>query len=123
MKTLLAIAVSGAIGSVLRYLVGRGVQRLAHVAFPVGTLVVNVVGCVLVGVLARYFINDETTPVVHAALVVGLCGGFTTYSTFSLETLGLMMAGDWERAFAYVAVSIGLCLAGTALGYQLVLRR
>lgn len=123
MNTLLAIAVSGAVGSVLRYVVGRLTHRLLHVGFPVGTLLVNVVGCVLVGVFARHFLNDETTPVLRAALIVGFCGGFTTFSTFSLETFGLFTAGDWPKAVAYVLASVVLCLAGTAAGYQFAFRR
>lgn len=123
MPTLLAIAFAGAIGSVLRYLLGRAAQAWMPVGFPIGTLVVNVLGCLFVGVLARYFLNDETAPVLRAALVVGFCGGFTTFSTFSLETFGLYAAGDWQKAAAYVIASTVLCLAGTAAGYQLALRR
>jgi CrcB protein len=123
MQTLLAIAVAGAIGSALRYLIGGVVQRVLHVGFPSGTLFVNVVGCVIVGVLARHYLNDETEPVLRAALVVGFCGGFTTFSTFSLETLGLLTAGNWPKAAAYVLASMALCLIGTAAGYQLALRR
>lgn len=123
MKTLIAIAVAGAFGSVLRYVVGRLTQRWLHVGFPIGTLLVNVVGCVLVGVVARHFLNDETAPVLRAALIVGFCGGFTTFSTFSLEAFGLFAAGDWPKAMAYVCASTVLCLAGTAAGYQFAYRR
>jgi fluoride exporter len=123
MYILLAIAIAGAIGSVLRYLIGGAVHRALHVGFPLGTLFVNVAGCVLVGMLARHYLNDETEPVLRAALMVGFCGGFTTFSTFSLEAFGLFAAGHWPKAAAYVLASTVLCLAGTAAGYQLVLRR
>ena len=123
MTTILAIAIAGAAGSVLRYLLGRAVQGSTHVGFPVGTLIVNVVGCVAVGVIARWFLNDETEPVLRAALLVGFCGGFTTFSAFSLETYGLFVAGDWLKAALYVFASISLCLAGTAAGFQLATRR
>jgi CrcB protein len=115
---ILAIAVGGAIGSVLRYTLGVGVQRLAHVGFPVGTLIVNLIGCILVGVLARHFLNDETAPVLRAGLTVGFCGGFTTFSTFTLETVGLIMAGNWPKAAAYIALSVVTCVAGTATGFH-----
>lgn len=118
MRTLFAIALAGAVGSVARYLLGRAVQRLAAVGFPVGTLVVNVLGCVVIGLLARHFLNDETRPVLQASLIVGFCGGFTTFSAFGIETLGLLHAGHWPRAVAYVLASVLLCLGGTALGYQ-----
>ena len=113
------IALGGALGSVLRYSIGRVFQRLSAAGFPVGTLVVNVVGCVLVGALTRYFMNDETSPLLRGALIVGFCGGFTTFSAFSLETVGLLYAGDWPKAGAYVASSLIACLAGTALGFSL----
>ena len=119
MTTILAIALAGALGSVARYLLGRLVQQASPVAFPFGTLAVNVIGCVIIGLVARHFMNDETRPVLQASLMVGFCGGFTTFSAFSLETLGLMQAGNWPRAAAYVVASVLLCLGATALGYQL----
>jgi CrcB protein len=123
MNLLLAIAGAGAAGSVLRYLLGRLAQRALPATFPVGTLFVNVLGCLLVGVAARHFLNDETQPVLRAAVLVGFCGGFTTFSAFSLETFGLFAGGAWMKAIAYVMASTILCLGSTALGYQLVLRR
>jgi CrcB protein len=123
MNTLLAIGGAGAIGSMLRYLLGRVAQGKAHLSFPVGTLLVNVAGSLLVGVVARYFLNDETQPVLRAALIVGFCGGFTTFSAFSLETFGLIAGGAWAKAIGYVVTSTVLCVASTAAGYQLVLRR
>jgi CrcB protein len=119
MKTLLAIGVAGGIGSVLRYLIGGVAQRTFHLAFPTGTLVVNVVGCMIVGAVTRHFLNDETAPVLRAALIVGFCGGFTTFSTFSLETFGLFAAGNWPKAAGYVLASTALCLAATAAGFQI----
>ena len=119
MRTLLAIALAGAVGSVARYLMGRGVQRLTSVAFPIGTLVVNVIGCLIIGLLARHFLNDETRPVLQASLIVGFCGGFTTFSAFSFETFGLIQAGSSGRALAYVGASVLLCLGATALGFQI----
>lgn len=119
MTMIFAIALAGAAGSVARYLLGRLTQQTSHVAFPIGTLVVNVIGCVIIGLLARQFMNDETRPVLQASLMVGFCGGFTTFSAFSLETLGLLQAGHWPRAVAYVLASVVLCLGGTALGFQL----
>jgi CrcB protein len=116
---LVAIAIGGAAGSVLRYLLGRGVQRVFHTGFPVGTLTVNLIGCIVIGVLAKHFMNDETAPVLRAALMVGVCGGFTTFSTFTLETMGLVAAGDWARASLYVVMSVAACLAGTFIGFQL----
>lgn len=119
MTTILAIAGGGALGSVLRYLIGRLVQGAAHTGFPSGTLVVNVAGCLAVGALSRHFLNNEIHPVLRAALIVGFCGGFTTFSTFSLETIGLLSGGAAGKAMVYVAASLILCLAATAMGFYL----
>lgn len=117
MTTLIAIGAGGAIGSVLRYVLGRAVHGGTHAAFPIGTLTVNVLGCVLVGALSRYFLNNEIHPVLKSALIVGFCGGFTTFSAFSLETVGLLSGGASAKALVYVAASVLLCLVGTATGF------
>lgn len=119
MTTILVIALGGALGSVLRYGVGRLAQTAAHIGFPVGTLTVNVLGCLLVGALARHFLNNETHRLLQPAMIVGFCGGFTTFSAFSLETVGLLTGGATVRALAYVAVSMVACLAATAAGFFL----
>ena len=116
---LLLIAVGGAVGALSRYGFGALVQRASHSGFPFGTLAVNVAGCILVGVLAKTLLHTQTHSQMRALLVVGFCGGFTTFSTFSLETLGLVQGGEWVKALAYVAASIVACLAGTAIGFSL----
>jgi|SRR5882762_340985 len=113
---LLLIALGGAAGSVLRYLVGGRVQHFAPHGFPVGTLFVNVVGCLLIGMLIRQFMNIQTHNYLRALLVVGFCGGFTTFSTFSAETLGLIEGGEYARAMSYVLLSVALCLGATFAG-------
>ena len=116
---LLAIFAGGGLGSVCRYLLGTLVQGRNASGFPVGTLVVNVLGCVAIGVLARVLLDTEENLMLRSALIVGFCGGFTTFSAFSLELLGLVNTGQWARAGTYVAASVVLCLAGTALGYAI----
>ena len=117
--TVLAIAFGGALGSVLRYLMGGVVQRATHAGFPYGTLAVNVIGCLMIGILIQYFMNSEPTSEVRAFLIVGFCGGFTTFSAFSMETIGLLTAGSYLRASAYVLSSVVLCLTATAAGMTL----
>ena len=112
----LLIALGGAAGSLLRYLVGGAVQRMSDSGFPVGTMVVNVSGCFIIGVLVRQFLNMQLSPELRALLIVGFCGGFTTFSTFSAETLGLIEGGEYGRAAGYVALSVTLCLAATLAG-------
>lgn len=111
------IALGGAVGSVTRYLLGGAVQRLAGVAFPVGTLLVNVSGSFLAGFLLRYFMNAQSHPMLRAALVVGFCGGFTTFSAFSTDVLGLVEGGEYGRASVYVIASVALSLAAVFAGF------
>ncbi len=117
---LLYIALGGALGSVLRYLLGGAIQRMTHAGFPYGTLAVNIIGCFLIGVLIKLFINVEPAPSLRALLVVGFCGGFTTFSTFTSETIGLAQSGAYVRASAYVVASVALCLAATGAGMAAV---
>ena len=113
---LLLIAIGGAAGSVLRYLIGGRVQHFAPHGFPVGTLFVNVVGCFLIGIFIRQFMNIQAHNYMRALLVVGFCGGFTTFSTFSMETVGLIEGGEYPRAFSYILLSVVLCLTATFAG-------
>lgn len=113
------IALGGAAGSVSRYGLGMLVQRAAHGAFPIGTLMVNLVGCFIAGVAAKLLMGGEANPDVRALVIVGFCGGFTTFSAFSLEVVTLAHHGEWMRAAAYVVASVVLCLAGTAVGFGL----
>ncbi|HEX9248585.1 MAG TPA: fluoride efflux transporter CrcB [Gemmatimonadaceae bacterium] len=116
----LLIAVGGAAGSVLRYLVGGVVQRMTAGGFPVGTMFVNVSGCFLIGILLRQFLNMQLSPELRAFLIVGFCGGFTTFSTFSAETVGLIEGGEYGRATGYVVLSVILCLTATFAGMTAV---
>lgn len=113
---LLLIALGGAVGSLLRYLVGGAIQRSSATGFPVGTLFVNVVGCFLVGVFVRFLLNMQTSVELRALLIVGFCGGFTTFSTFSYETVGLLEGGEYVRAAMYMLGSLLLCVTATFAG-------
>lgn len=117
---LLYIALGSAIGGVSRYLLGGLIQRWLDTTFPVGTLLVNVSGSFLLGAILRYAIETPTlTPEVRALLTVGFCGGYTTFSTFSYETVALLEDGQWTRAGLYVGASILLSLVGVFLGFGL----
>lgn len=111
------IALGGAVGSVTRYLLGGVVQRTAGLAFPIGTMVVNVSGSFLAGFLLRYFMNVQTHPFLRAALIVGFCGGFTTFSALSTETLALIEGGEYARAASYVVGSVALSLMAVFAGF------
>lgn len=111
------IAIGSALGGVSRYLIGGLVQRGAGPGFPAGTLVVNVTGSFLLGLFLRYGLETPTlTPEMRAFLTIGFCGGYTTFSTFSYETVALLEDGQWGRAAVYAAASLGLSLVATLLG-------
>lgn len=114
------IALGGAAGSVLRYLAGGTVQRMGGLGFPVGTLVVNVTGCLLIGALSQHFMNTQTHPYMRAALITGFCGGYTTFSAFSLETVGLVEGGAYGKAAAYIVLSLALSILATFAGMAAV---
>lgn len=114
------VAAGSALGGVGRYLVSGAVQRLAGTAFPLGTLLVNLSGSFLLGLLLRHAVESPgLTPEMRAFLAVGFCGGYTTFSTFSYETLALLRQGEWSRAGLYAALSVALSLGATALGFLL----
>jgi len=111
------IAAGSAIGGVGRYLLAGAIQRATNGTFPVGTLWINLTGSFLLGLILRYGVDSPTlTPEVRAFLTVGLCGGYTTFSTFSYETVALIQDGEWARAGLYIGLSLGLSLLATWLG-------
>ena len=114
------VALGGAVGSVARFLVSGVIQRLSATTFPLWTLVVNLTGSVLLGFLMRYLVDGvPASPEARALLTAGFCGGYTTFSTFSYETVALVEQGDWGRGAAYVSASVGLSLFGTFAGIGL----
>jgi len=119
-QQLLAIAGGGALGAVLRFGMSNAVYRILGREFPYGTLAVNVLGSLLMGFLfvmlvERLAISAEW----RAALLVGLLGAFTTFSTFSFETLALFESGEPVKAITNIALSVFLCLTATWLGLSL----
>jgi fluoride exporter len=116
------IGAGGFFGSAARYLLAAWVYSRWGTAFPWGTLVVNVVGSFLLGVLMSVFLRAQggmLTATYQLALVVGLLGGFTTFSTFAYETLSLAQGGSWPRALANILVSVGLALLAAWGGIRL----
>ena len=112
MPLVLAIALGGAAGTLARWWIG-GLAQGASATFPTGTLVINVVGSFVLGFLARYRLETSAPPELRLALTVGLCGGFTTFSTFSFEAVALVESGNLARAATYVTASVVLSLVGT----------
>ena len=119
-RLLLAVALGSAVGGVARVVLGNAVQGRSGGAFPMGTFVVNVSGSLLLGFLMRYTLaTPSVSPEMRAMLTTGLCGGYTTFSTFSYETLALIEAGDYRRASLYAALSVVLAIVATLAGVYL----
>jgi CrcB protein len=115
--TLLFIALGGAIGSVARALAGWAIPtgRL-----PWATLLVNIAGSLFIGwLMARFAAMDPASVRAHSFWVVGVCGGFTTFSSFSWQTIEQLQKGNWAAAAANVILSVVLCLAATWVGWRL----
>jgi CrcB protein len=112
-----SVAIGGALGSVARYLLGALVQQRAGTTFPVGTLVINITGSLLLGFLLRFALaTPAITPATRVFLTTGFCGGYTTFSTFSYETIALIEENELGRAALYVALSVTVALVGTYCG-------
>ena len=110
------VALGSAVGGASRFALSNFIQQRAGV-FPVGTLVVNVTGSLALGFLMRYALGSTSvSPETRALLTTGFCGGYTTFSAFSYETIALIQNGDYRRAGTYVVASVVLSIAATFLG-------
>ena len=116
-KDIIIVGIGSGIGGICRYLVSLLMGQAGN-GFPWGTLTVNVAGCLLIGILwgmtSRF---PNLSPTLTLLLMVGFCGGFTTFSTFSKESLALAEAGRWSAFAAYAIGSVTIAIAAVALGY------
>ena len=119
-KEILIVGVGSFAGGVLRYILSVGLSKLGRLwAFPIGIMVINILGCFLIGVLYGYFKSKATTdPVLPLLLMTGVLGGFTTFSTFSFETIQLLQQNEWLKAALYVVGSVGVGVAACYLGMR-----
>ena len=120
MNMILLVAIGGAVGSVARYLMASSLQTATGWNFPIGTVLVNIVGCFLIGILYVLLVaRHDPKHELRALLIVGVMGGFTTFSSFSLETVTLALNGHYTSATLNVVISVAACLAGTVAGVAL----
>ena len=120
--TYIWIAVGSALGGMARYACSRAVALSYGETFPWGTLAVNVIGSFIIGLIAAVSAPESrlvVSPNARTFLMVGICGGFTTFSSFSLQTLELMRNRDFAEAFGNVLLSVVACMAAVAIGYIL----
>ena len=119
-KLFWAVAVGAAVGGVSRYYLSLALTERLGDAFPWGTFVINVTGSLLLGFLMRYaFASPGANAELRLLLATGFCGGYTTFSTFSYETVQLLEDGQYERAATYVFASVAVALLATAAGFVL----
>jgi CrcB protein len=120
MRMIWFVALGSGLGGVARLLIGGWIQNRFGPSFPLGTLAINITGSLLLGFLLRYALETPAIgPDTRALLTTGLCGGYTTFSTFSYETVRLFEDGEYWRAALYVALSVGLALLAMACGMLL----
>lgn len=120
MSQIVAVALGGAIGSVARFLLAGWIGRLMDANFPWGTLAVNVVGGLAMGLLIEAMAQSwSVSPEVRAFLTIGLLGGFTTFSAFSLETVALLQRGETISALTYIVASVILSVGAVWCGMRL----
>jgi len=120
--TYIWIAIGSALGGVARYACSRAVAFRYGETFPWGTFMVNVSGSLIIGLIAAATGPDSrliVSPNARTFMMVGLCGGYTTYSSFSLQTLELIRNRDFGEAFGNVLLTVAACLAAVAIGYML----
>jgi CrcB protein len=122
-KLILIAGTGGFLGTVARFLTARYVQNLFLTSFPLGTFLVNIAGCLLIGIF--YGISEKGEVMgsdLRLFLTVGFCGGFTTFSTFSFENLALLRDGDFLYFALYAGLSVFLGLIATYVGHLLILK-
>lgn len=114
MMQVITVALGGAVGSIARY----GIQRALPYSFPVGTLLVNLIGCFLIGCLWMLSVKS-LSETIRLLLMTGFCGGFTTFSAFSLDAVQMLAGGRWLNFSFYVIASTAGGLLATFLAYKI----
>ncbi|HSH13965.1 MAG TPA: fluoride efflux transporter CrcB [Desulfurivibrionaceae bacterium] len=122
MLKILAVMTGGAMGSVSRYLLFMATQRVAGGTFPIGTLTANLLGSFSIGLLWCLFEGSRLTNEWRLFIFTGFLGGFTTFSTFTIETTQLFKAGEWRSALVYLGISNTLGLLLVFTGYYVARR-
>ncbi len=115
MQTLLLVFLGGGLGSLARYGVSVLVRQYSAAAFPLATLLANVLACVVMGAVLWYFAQRQDDASLRVFFITGFCGGFSTFSTFSLETLELFRRGSTMLGVLNIGLSIALCMAVLAV--------
>jgi CrcB protein len=117
------VTVGSALGGLLRFILGKLMLSFdVSIGFPIGTVFINVIGSFVIGYFGTLTLHSGKYPVsenLRIFVMIGICGGFTTFSSFSLQTFDLVRSGAWGRASANIALSVVLCLTAVAAGHRL----
>lgn len=116
-KSILLVGAGGFAGSVLRYLISRFVVTTWPSAFPFGTFTVNMIGCFLIGVILAFTLQNSISTQARLLLATGFCGGFTTFSSFSLEVFQSWQQGEIGLGLLYIMASVIVGIAAVAVGF------
>ena len=120
MRTILLLMLAGAAGTLSRYGLGGLAQRVTGAGFPYGTLVINVIGCLIIGYVMQIALSsDIISATTRVVITIGFLGAFTTFSTFSYETVRFLEDGAWVSAILNIATNVGLGLVATFCGMLL----
>ena len=127
MFTLLLVGLGGGLGSISRFGLSECIYKLLGKSFPHGILIVNILGCLVIGALAALFQKERLlehflTPHFKALLITGFLGGVTTFSSFSLDALMLLQKGQWLKAVVYILLSVLVSMIAVFVGFYLVER-
>lgn len=118
LRLILAVGIGGAIGSMLRYAITYWMQWYHLTAFPLATLLINTSGSFLLGFLLSFWVaSNAPSGELRVMLTIGFCGGFTTFSTFSYDTVRLLQSGSYRDASLNVALNVGLSIAAVFAGF------
>lgn len=121
MKSILLVGIGGAIGSIFRYLISVSTNKIWNNSFPLGTFVINIIGCLIIGIIVslaqKQNIIDNNLKLL---LITGFCGGFTTFSTFSLENIQLLNSGNIIAFILNILLSVSVGILGVWVGLNLI---
>ncbi len=120
MKVILAIGLGSCLGGISRYFLSQLIQNKFLSTYPFGTMAVNIIGCFLIGIIFGLSERGNFTMLWRLFLVTGFLGGFTTFSSFSNETIALLRDGQIWHAFSYIIFSVAISLAATFSGISLI---